>query len=402
LKLNNFLRPGANVAVNPVVLIVGAVVLTAGAFYAGDAASTRISLPGLNSVAQVDYSSLSPLYDVLKSNFDGTLSSQQAVDGAREGLVASTGDPYTVYLTAKQAKALNDDLTGQLSGIGAEIGKKNNSLTVIAPIDDTPAAKAGIRTGDMIADIDGQDTTNMSVDEAVTKIRGKAGTQVKLKIYRSGASEPLNLTITRANITVPSVKWSMKSGNIGYINITQFGPDTAGLVDKAAGELKSQGATKIILDLRNDPGGYLDAAVKVSSQFLPSGKTVVSERKGPGGKTVVDTLNANNGGQLIGVPTVVLINSGSASASEIVSAALHDNHAAKLVGVTSFGKGSVQEIKDLAGGAQLKVTVAHWYTPGGININKAGIKPDVNVDLTTDDFNAGRDPQLDKAISLLQ
>ena len=281
-------------------------------------------------------------------------------------------------------------------------GIKNGQLTVIAPIDGTPAAKAGIKAGDVITLINGQDTTNMNVDTAVSKIRGQAGTKVTLRIERSGEQEPINLTITRANITVPSVKWSMKNGDIGYINITQFGPDTADLTTKAAGELKAQGATKIILDLRNDPGGYLDAAVSVASQFLPAGKTVVSERKGPGGKTVVDTLDSKDGGQLIGLPTVVLINSGSASASEIVSAALHDNNAAKLVGETSFGKGSVQEIENLAGGAELKVTVAHWYTPGGININKAGIKPDVAVGLSTDDFNAGRDPQLDKAISLLQ
>jgi carboxyl-terminal processing protease len=399
IKLKNL---NAGITINPVLLLVGTLVLLAGAFYAGDAFSNNVSLPGLNSVAKLDYSSLNPLYDVLKSNFDGNLTSQQAIDGARGGLVASTGDTYTEYLTAAQAKSLNDDLTGQLSGIGAEIGMKNNSLTVIAPIDGTPAAKAGIRAGDMIADINGQDTTNMNVDTAVSKIRGAAGTQVKLKIYRAGNTEPINLTITRANISVPSVKWSMKNGNIGYINITQFGPDTANLTNKAASELKSQGAAKIILDLRNDPGGYLDAAVSVASQFLPSGQTVVSERKGPGGKTIVDTLDSKGGGQLVGLPTVVLINSGSASASEIVSAALHDNHSAKLVGVTSFGKGSVQEIKNLAGGSELKVTVAHWYTPGGININKAGIKPDVSVDLTPDDFNAGRDPQLDKAISLLQ
>lgn len=378
----------------------GIIILAAVAFYAGDALGPSLNLPGMPAVGQLNYSSLNPLYDLLKRNFDGNVTSASALDGAKAGLVASTGDPYTEYLNTAQAKALNDDLSGTLSGIGAEIGLKNGSITVIAPVAGTPAAAAGIKAGDVIASINGQDTTNMNVDTAVGKIRGKAGTKVTLKIIRSGAEEPITLTITRAQITVPSVKWSMKPNNVGYINITQFGPDTAGLMNQAATELKNQGATKIVLDLRDDPGGYLDAGVSVASQFLPEGKTIVSERKS--GVQQGEPLTAKPGGQLIGLPTVVLINSGSASASEIVSAALHDNNVAKLVGQTSFGKGSVQQIMNLPGGAELKVTVAHWYTPAGINIGKAGIKPDYNVGLSTDDYNAGRDPQLDKALQLLQ
>jgi len=195
------------------------------------------------------------------------------------------------------------------------------------------------------------------------------------------------------------VKSSLKNGNVAYINITRFGPDTADLVNQAATSLKAQGATKVILDLRNDPGGYLDAGVAVASQFLDSGKLVVEERTN--GKST-NKLNAAGGGLLKGMPTIVLINSGSASASEIVAGALHDNKVAQLVGEKSFGKGSVQEIKNLPDGAQLKVTVAHWYTPGGVNINKEGIKPDVEVKLVTADFNASRDPQLDKALDMLK
>jgi carboxyl-terminal processing protease len=190
----------------------------------------------------------------------------------------------------------------------------------------------------------------------------------------------------------------MKSSDIGYINISQFTPNTADLMSQAATDLKSKGATKIILDLRNNPGGYLTAGVSVASQFLPSGKTVVSERAGG---QPISTLYANSGGQLIGMPTIVLVNDGSASASEIVSSALHDNNVAKLVGEQTFGKGSVQTIKSLPGGAELKVTIAHWYTPDGININKQGIAPDYVVPLTVADFNAGQDPQLQKAIDLL-
>jgi carboxyl-terminal processing protease len=346
-----------------------------------------------------DFSSLNDIYGLMQRNFDGSIDDTKAVDGAKAGLVAAGGDPYTTYLTSKEAKDLNDSLTGKLSGIGAEIGMKGGVITVIAPIDDTPAARAGIKAGDVIARINNEDTSNMSVDTAVSKIRGDKDTKVTLKLLRSGAEEPIDVTITRDQITVPSVKWSLKNNNVAYINVTRFGPDTADLVDKAATDLKNQGATKVILDLRNDPGGYLDAGVAVASQFLDPGKLVVEERTG--GKST-SKLTAQDGGKLRGLPTVVLINGGSASASEIVAGALHDNKVAQLEGEKSFGKGSVQEIKNLPDGAQLKVTVAHWYTPGGVNINKEGIKPDVETKLTTDDYNTNRDPQLDKALDLLK
>ncbi len=382
---------------NPAVLGGVVIILMVGSFYAGDALHSSISLPGLSQSNQ-NFSSLNDLETLLKDNFDGPVDQNKFLDGARAGLVSSLGDPYTVYLTADQAKSLNDDLNGKLSGIGAEIGIKNNLLTVIAPVAGTPADKAGLKPGDVIATINGQDTTGMDVDTAVSKIRGKAGTQVTLKIARPN-TDPLTLTITRADITVPSVTWSLKNGNVGYIKISTFGSDTADLMDKAASDLHTQGATKIILDLRNNGGGYLDAGVSVASQFLAEGKTVVSERTN--GKTT-NTLTATAGGKLVGLPTIVLVNGGSASASEIVSGALHDNKAATLVGEKTFGKGSVQEIKNLPGGAELKVTVAHWYTPNGININKEGIQPDTTVKLSTDDYNAGRDPQLDQALDTLK
>jgi carboxyl-terminal processing protease len=385
--------------INPVVALGAVVVIAFGSFYAGDSIGGMISLPFLKPAHQADFSSLNSIYALMQRNFDGKISDQSALDGAKAGLVAAGGDPYTVFLNATSAKALSDELTGKLSGIGAEIGIKNNVLTVISPIEDTPASKAGLRAGDLIAKIDSDDTTNMTVDTAVSKIRGKADTKVTLKIVRAGVPAAFDVVITRANITVPSVKSSLKNGNVAYIDITQFGPDTADLVNKAATSLKAQGATKVILDLRNDPGGYLDAGVSIASQFLPAGKVVVSERTD--GKTT-NTLTAASGGLLIGLPTVVLINAGSASASEIVAGALHDNNVAQLEGEKSFGKGSVQEIKDLPDGAQLKVTVAHWYTPAGVNINKEGIKPDVTTDLTTDDFNNSRDPQLDKALDMLK
>jgi carboxyl-terminal processing protease len=383
--------------IKPFLVGAAVLVLMAGTFFAGDALHGYVPNPFVPS-SHINFNELNDLYTMMKTNFDGKLTPAAALDGAKKGLVAAGGDPYTVYMDAKQAKVLSDDLNGQFSGIGAEIGLKNGIVTVISPIAGTPAAKAGLRAGDLIAKINGEDTTDMSVDIAVSKIRGAKGTKVTLRIVRS-SEDPQNITITRDNISVPSVKWELKNGNVGYINITRFGPDTADLVNQAAGELKAKGATKVILDLRNDGGGYLDAGVSVASQFLPAGQLVVEERTN--GKSV-NKLNSTDGGLLVGLPTIVLINEGSASASEIVAGALHDNAAAQLVGVTSFGKGSVQEIKTLPGGAELKVTVAHWYTPKGVNINKEGIKPDVEVKLTTADYNAGLDPQLDKALELLK
>lgn len=389
------------IELKPIVFVPVLLLVALGSYWAGGATGGRIptSLADFKPSRQADFSSLNDIYGLMQRNFDGEITNAKALDGAKAGLVAAGGDPYTVYLTAKEAKDLNDSLAGKLSGIGAEIGLKSGVITVIAPIDGTPAARAGIKAGDIIARIDKEDTTGMSVDTAVSKIRGDKDTKVTLKLFRSGVQDPIEVTITRAEITVPSVKSSLKDGNVAYINVTRFGPDTAELVDKAATDLKAQGATKVILDLRNDPGGYLDAGVAVASQFLDKSKLVVEERTG--GKTTTK-LAATDGGQLRGLPTIVLINGGSASASEIVAGALRDHKVARLVGEKSFGKGSVQEIKNLSDGAQLKVTVAHWYTPGGVNINKEGIKPDVEIKLSTEDYNANRDPQLDKALELLK
>jgi carboxyl-terminal processing protease len=367
-------------------------------FWAGDLNHGYVWNPFTAYNKRLDLASVNDIYNLMQTKFDGSLSSQAALDGAKAGLVAAAGDPYTVYLTKTQAQALNDDLSGQLSGIGVEVGSKNNAVTVIAPVAGTPAATAGLRPGDVIAEVNGQDISSLSLDAVVALIRGKAGTQVKLTVVRPGTSTPINLTITRANLTIPSVTWSMKGSDIGYIDITTFGTDTSSLIAQAATSLKSQGATKIILDLRNNGGGYLSAGVDVASEFLPQGKLIVEQRRGD---VSIDKEYSNGSAVLAGMPTIVLINGGSASASEIVSGALHDNGAAKLLGEQSFGKGSVQEIESLPGGAELKVTVAHWFTPDGVNINKTGLTPDIKVALTTADYNASQDPQLAAAIAQL-
>jgi carboxyl-terminal processing protease len=258
-----------------------------------------------------------------------------------------------------------------------------------------------VRAGDRIIAIDGTDTTGMSADDAVTRIRGKKGTQVKLMLYRADFKEPKEFVITRGTIVSQAVKWEVKKGkdgkNVGVITITHFNDQVDEKFNEAVRGIVAGGAQSVILDLRNNPGGYLDTAVTVAGEWIHE-DTVVEERSSDGKS---NKLKSSGISRLAGLPTVVLINGGSASASEIVSGALKDAKEAVLVGEKSFGKGSVQDYTPLGDGSALKLTVALWYTPSGVNINKEGIQPDVTVKLTTDDFNADKDPQMDKAVELL-
>jgi carboxyl-terminal processing protease len=380
--------------------IVGVVLVAALLFGAGLAVGRgNLHVSGLSqskpAASPLDYSSLNQVYELLKNDYDGSLSQTQLIDGAKAGLVASTGDPYTEYFDPTQAKAFNQELSGTISGIGAELdADSSGNIVIVSPIAGYPAAKAGLQPKDVIAGVNGKSISGMSVDSVVNEIRGKAGTKVTLTIVRNNGN-PFDVTMTRENITIPSVTWSEK-GDIGYMTISQFTDDTSGLANKAAQEFKSKGVKGVVLDLRGNPGGYLSAAVNVSSLWLQKGQTVVSERRG---STIVDTETATGNDLLNGLPTVVLIDGGSASASEITAGALHDNHDATLVGQQSFGKGSVQEVENLPDGSEIKITIAHWYTPDGVNINKKGITPDVVVAPST---TAGQDPQLDKATFIVQ
>jgi carboxyl-terminal processing protease len=348
--------------------------------------------------SSLDYSSVDAVYTILKNDFDGNLNSTKLIDGAKQGLVASTGDPYTEYFNPTDAKAFNNELAGTITGIGAELGTDaQNNIVIISPLSGYPAEKAGLKPKDIIAAVNSQSTQGMSVDAVVSKIRGQENTKVTLTVVR-GDQKPFEVTITRQKITVPSVKYE-EDGNIGYLKISQFSTDTVGLAQKAAQEFKAKNVKGVVLDLRSDPGGYLDAAVGVSSMWLDKGKTVVSERRG---STVVSTETANGNNILQGLPTVVLIDAGSASASEITAGALRDNGAAQLVGVKSFGKGSVQQVENLPDGSELKVTIARWYTPNGKNIDKQGITPDISLSISDQDAAAGKDPQKDKAFALIQ
>ncbi len=354
------------------------------------------SNPGLSN--QLNYSSVNQVYSILKNDFDGNLNQQNLIEGLKTGLVNAAGDPYTEYFNPSDAKTLNNELSGSITGIGAELGTdEQNSIVIISPLSGYPASKAGLKPKDIISAIDGQTTQGISVDTAVSKIRGSAGTKVKLTIVRGGG-QPFDVTITRQKITIPSVKWH-EDGAIGYLKVSQFTSDTVGLAQQAALEFKTKNVKAVVLDLRGDPGGYLSGAVGVSSLWLNSGKVVVQEKRG---NQVVSTEYASGNSLLHGLPTVVLIDGGSASASEITAGALHDNKAAVLVGAKSFGKGSVQQVENLADGSELKITIARWYTPDGKNIDKQGITPDVVVTNSDRDVSAGKDPQKDKAYSILQ
>ncbi len=346
--------------------------------------------------ANLDYSSVESVYDQLKANYDGKLDVNKLMDGLKQGLVAASGDPYTEYMSASEAKEFEEQLSGTFEGIGAELGKDKDAVIVVAPLADTPAQKAGLKPKDIIAEIDGKDALGMSVDAAKSKIRGAAGTKVDLTIIRG--SDKLKFTITRDTINVASVEHKILPGNIGSITVSRFSDDTTALVRKAANEFKDAGVKGVILDLRGNPGGYLDAAVGVSSVWLNNRKVVDERRDG----VVVKTYQSRGTPTLLGMPTVVLINEGSASASEIVAGALSDNKAATLLGTKSFGKGSVQQPQELIDGGLLKVTIARWFTPNGRNIDKEGIKPDQAVELTEADYKASKDPQLEAAISKLK
>jgi carboxyl-terminal processing protease len=349
---------------------------------------------------QLDYATINEVYRELKSKYDGKLSEEQLLDGLKAGLAQATGDPYTVYLNGDQAKDFKEQLSGTFSGIGAELGKDPQSnLIIVAPIEGTPASKAGLRPQDVIVGINDKDTVGMTVEEAVTKIRGDKGTKVKLQIIRDKKDE-LDFTITRDDITVPSVKSEILAGNIGYMRITQFNEDTPKLATKAAEDFKNHGVKGVLLDLRSNPGGTVEDAVKVTSMWLPEGKPVLIEKRG---NVAVATELSNGLAPLLGVRTAVLINEGSASAAEITAGALKDHKVATIFGSKSFGKGSVQQLVQLPDGETLlKVTMARWYRPNGQNIDKKGITPDKEIKMTAEDYEQKRDPQKDAALEFLQ
>lgn len=391
-KSARFTRIASGVLAGLLVFVLG-MGIGSGQFKFGSGSSHNKTLPD-----DLDYSSVEELYDALKKEYDGDLDEQKLLDGIKAGLAGAAGDPYTVYLNSEEARKFQEQLSGTFSGIGAELGQnEEGNLIVVSPIAGFPAEKAGLRPKDIVVSINGESTSGMNIEQAVSKIRGPKDTEVELKVLRN-KSEDLTFKIARADITIPSVTSKILDGNIGYLQIAQFGEDTSQLAAAAARDFKQKGVKAVVLDLRGNPGGLLDASVDVASLWLPKGEVVLQQKRGD---KVTATARATGNDILNGVPTAVLINDGSASASEIVAGALKDHDAATLIGVKTYGKGSVQELQKFRGGSELKVTIARWYTPNGQNIDKSGIEPNQEVTISDEDFRAGRDPQKDAALNFL-
>ncbi len=349
----------------------------------------------------VDFSLFWKVWDLLKSKYveKASLNTQDLVYGAIRGMLKATGDPYTTFFNPEETKSFSEDIGGSFEGIGAELGVKEDVLTVVAPLENSPAEKAGLRAGDKIIKIGDKATTDMNVYEAVDLIRGAKGTEIKLTIFRQGEKDTQEISIIRDKIEVKSVKLEFKENNIAYIKINKFGEGTAKEFDKAMNEIILKDTKGLILDLRNNPGGLLDRSISIASRLIPKGKAVVIEEDGSGKRKNLNTLGGDKLSQL---PAVALINEGSASAAEILAGAMRDNQKTKLIGKKTFGKGSVQELITLPGSSSTKITVAKWLTPNGDYIMEKGISPDIEVGYTVEEFNKDMDPQLDKALEIIR
>jgi len=356
---------------------------------------------------------------IVKDNYVEPVSTKDLIYGALNGMTRAL-DPFSAFFDPKQYENFKQETEGEFGGIGIEIGMEKGRPIVISPIEGTPAYRAGIKPGDIILEVDGEDTSNMSLMDVVQRIRGKVGTKVRLSIYRKGMDKPIMVELERALIKIESVKWTMVGENVGYIKLSQFNEKVSVQVERAIKELLAKGANGLILDLRNDPGGLLSEAVNVTDLFLPEGKLIVYTKSRNG-----ETQRYFSRRKPIipdDLPLVVLINRGSASASEIVAGALQDHKRAIILGEKSYGKASVQNIIPMEDGSALKLTVAYYYTPLGKLIHKSGITPDVEIAMTEKQEEALReairqrklqgknglivipemDPQLSKALELIK
>jgi len=354
----------------------------------------------------LDFSIFWQVWEALNTRFiDRPLDSHHLLYGALKGLAAATEDPYTAFLPSEENAEVKDNLNGRYEGIGAELGIRNNQLTVIAPLDGSPAKSVGLLAGDVILKIDAEETAALSLNEAVSRIRGPAGTTGVLALKR-GEGEPFTVEIERERITVKSISWEDKGDGVVYIRVSRFGEQTSSDWDQAVNEIfKSQtrlpdgqvpNPKSVILDVRSNPGGYLQASIHIASEFVNTG-TIVFEEFGDGQK---QSFKADHRGRLLSVPVVILIDEGSASASEILAAALRDLKGSKLVGQKSFGKGTVQDAVEFNDGSSVHITIARWLTPRGDKIDGVGLTPEVEVERMKEEMSAGKDSQLEKAIEI--
>ncbi|MBU2263362.1 S41 family peptidase [Patescibacteria group bacterium] len=393
-----------------IIYVVVAIALLAGVF-AGGAFFGYFQRPAVEKVAglfnketpmpaNVDFSPFWVAWNEINSKYvsKDNLDDQKRIWGAVQGMVESLGDPYTVFFPPQESKMFQENISGDFEGVGMEIAVRKGVLMVVSPLKGTPAEKAGIKAGDKILKIDDTTTADITADQAAQLIRGQRGTQVKLTILRDDQDKSMEIIITRDVIKIPVLDTETKSGGIFVIKLYNFSGNSASAFRNALREFINSGKNKLILDLRNNPGGYLELAVENSSWFLPTGKVVVREQFANGD----EELYRSKGYDIFeNLPMVILINEGSASASEIMAGALQEHGIAKLVGEKTFGKGSVQELVQITPDTSLKITIAKWLTPNGRSISDEGLEPDVEVELTEEDFEAGRDPQMDKAMEII-
>jgi carboxyl-terminal processing protease len=380
-----------------IVLVVLAVVVFISGILLGSVSTIGSRVRGWvhGSRSQLDFTTSQEIYGILRSNFDGTLDRSALQDGASGGLVTATGDRFSSYLTPGEWTAFQQRMNGSTIGIGVELGFKNGKLVIIAPQEGSPAKQAGLIAGDIILEVDGTAIADMTEQEAVMALRGTAGTSVNITVLRG--DERLTFTVTRQAIVVPSVRPSIADG-IGVIAIMTFDSNTARLAAAAAANFRTEKVRGIILDMRGNPGGAVTSARDVAGLWLPKGSLIMTEKRG---HVTLRTYKTENTPVLSDIRTVILLNGGSASASEVVAGALRDYGKATIVGTQSFGKGSVQEIRPLSNGGALSFTVSRWFTPKGRSIDGIGLTPDKIVALTDEDAAAGRDPQMSAARELL-
>ncbi len=325
---------------------------------------------------------------------------QAMVYGAIAGMVDSLDDPYTVFFDPQEAENFEEELSGKYEGVGMEIAIREEQLTVVSPFEGTPAQEAGLRPQDKILKVEETYTKNIAIEEAVKLIRGPKGTEVRLLIQRNSWLEPKEIKVKREVIKIPTLKWELKEENIALIKIYQFNRIVGSEFKKAAFEILNSSAEKLILDLRNNPGGYLDMAQEIAGWFLEEGEVIVWQEFGEGKERKAH--NSKGPATFLRYQVVVLINEGSASGAEILAGALRDQRDSLLIGKTSFGKGSVQEQIDLSDDSSLKVTIAKWLTPEGKSIDEEGLSPDIEVEITEEDWQVEKDPQLERAIEIIK
>jgi len=396
--------------------IISVVILTAGFFvlglYTGISKAAEIEkvksvinkdAPTDISETNVDFDPFWKVWNIINQKYPNgrTITDQDKVWGAIQGLASSLNDPYTVFFSPQESKLFKDSITGEFGGVGMEVGIKDKVLTVIAPLKDTPAYKTGIKSGDMIVKIDETSTNDLSIDKAISLIRGKSGTKVKLTIVRDEELEPIIFDITREIIKIPTLDTEKRSDGIFVIKLYNFSINSPKLFRDALKEFIASGYNKMILDLRGNPGGFLEASVDIASWFLPAGKPIVIEDFGDKNP---ENIYRSKGYNIFNnnFKIILLVDGGSASASEIVAGALKDHKKATLVGENTFGKGSVQELIDVTPDTAIKITIAKWLTPNGVSISEHGLEPDVLVKITKEDIEKKLDPQMKKAVELLK